>query len=594
MKRLLALLLCLVTALSLVPAAAAEDIEIIETEEPEELIAVVEPEEPAAEAQPNVDVVASGYCGTETTWTLYSNGNLKLEGSWTPDYPIGSARPGFYGYRDEITSITCDVSTIGEALFYGLDQAVFAYLYGPKHIGDYAFAGCDMLSEVSFSNINEPTFADNCFQDLYLAVWYSSELLSLDEDTGDETWTWPPEVLQDYGGRVVWLCIPENEDTPGYIALNPESVEAEDGETVAFLAAAYGDKSAQWQYRTSETGEWKNSTMPGNKTSKLLVPATAARNGYQYRCKFTFDTFYSDGLRSNDYSRYTEPATLTIKGVSQKPRITTQPKDVTIVSGGDASFTVKATGVSSYQWYWRENSSASWQKSTVSTAKSKTLVYKGLTESKSGRQYRCKLTNSGGSVYTKTVTLTVTSTSKPTITTQPKNLTIASGGDASFTVKATGVVSYQWYWRENSSASWQKSTVSTANKATLSYTNLSAGKSGRQYRCKLTNSVGSVYTNTVTLTVVTKPTITTQPASKTVSAGTTVKFTVKADGGALKYQWYYRTSSSGSWTKCTGTGAATATLTVEAKTYRSGYQYRCRVSNAAGYVYTKAVTMTVK
>ena len=58
MKRLLALLLCPVTALSLVPAAAAEDIEIIETEEPEELIAVVEPEEPAAEAQPNVDVVA--------------------------------------------------------------------------------------------------------------------------------------------------------------------------------------------------------------------------------------------------------------------------------------------------------------------------------------------------------------------------------------------------------------------------------------------------------------------------------------------------------------------------------------------------------
>ncbi len=97
----------------------------------------------------------------------------------------------------------------------------------------------------------------------------------------------------------------------------------------------------------------------------------------------------------------------------------------------------------------------------------------------------------------------------------------------------------------------------------------------------------------MTLTVVTKPTITTQPASKTVSAGTTVKFTVKASGGALKYQWYYRTSSSGSWTKCTGTGAATATLTVEAKAFRNGYQYRCRVSNAAGYKYSSAATLTV-
>ena len=48
MKRLLALLLCLVLCLSLIPAAAAEDIEIIDIEE-EEPITVVEPEEPAEE-----------------------------------------------------------------------------------------------------------------------------------------------------------------------------------------------------------------------------------------------------------------------------------------------------------------------------------------------------------------------------------------------------------------------------------------------------------------------------------------------------------------------------------------------------------------
>ena len=52
MKRLLALLLCLVLALSLIPAAAAEDIEIVDIEE-EEPIAVVEPaaEEPAEKTE---------------------------------------------------------------------------------------------------------------------------------------------------------------------------------------------------------------------------------------------------------------------------------------------------------------------------------------------------------------------------------------------------------------------------------------------------------------------------------------------------------------------------------------------------------------
>ena len=89
-----------------------------------------------------------------------------------------------------------------------------------------------------------------------------------------------------------------------------------------------------------------------------------------------------------------------------------------------------------------------------------------------------------------------------------------------------------------------------------------------------------------------KPTITTQPKSQTVSPDTTVKFTVKASDAA-SYQWYYRTSSTGTWAKSTLTGAKTATLTVKATEARNGYQYKCRVSNDNGYVYTSAVTLTV-
>ena len=69
--------------------------------------------------------------------------------------------------------------------------------------------------------------------------------------------------------------------------------------------------------------------------------------------------------------------------------------------------------------------------------------------------------------------------------------------------------------------------------------------------------------------------------------------TVKATG-ATSYQWYYRTSSTGEWKKCTGADATTASISVEAKSYRDGYQYRCTVSNAAGSVNTSAVTLTVK
>lgn len=87
-----------------------------------------------------------------------------------------------------------------------------------------------------------------------------------------------------------------------------------------------------------------------------------------------------------------------------------------------------------------------------------------------------------------------------------------------------------------------------------------------------------------------KPKITSQPKSKSVMQGKTVTFKVSATGGSLKYQWYYRKSASGSWTKMSG--KTSASLKITAKRY-DGYQYRCKVSNKSGSVTSKAATLTV-
>ena len=161
-----------------------------------------------------------------------------------------------------------------------------------------------------------------------------------------------------------------------------------------------------------------------------------------------------------------------------------------------------------------------------------------------------------------------------------------------FTVKAAGgSLSYQWYYRTSSTGTWKKSTLTGAKTAALSVKATEA-RNGYQYKCRVSNAAGYAYSAAATLTVSAKPVITTQPKSQTAAPDTTVKFTVKADG-ATTYQWYYRTSSSGTWAKSTLTGAKTATLTVKATAARDGYQYKCRVSNAEGYVYTNAVTLTV-
>ena len=88
------------------------------------------------------------------------------------------------------------------------------------------------------------------------------------------------------------------------------------------------------------------------------------------------------------------------------------------------------------------------------------------------------------------------------------------------------------------------------------------------------------------------PKITTQPKAVTTSLSATVSLTVKASGRNLKYQWYYRTSASKAWKKLSGRTASQLTFTAKAK--HNGYQYRCKVMNATSYVYTNAVTLTVK
>ena len=110
----------------------------------------------------------------------------------------------------------------------------------------------------------------------------------------------------------------------------------------------------------------------------------------------------------------------------------------------------------------------------------------------------------------------------------------------------------------------------------------------------MTNLAGNTYTKTVTLTVCTTPAITTQPKSASVTAGTTVKFTVKATGNALTYQWYYRKTSSDGWTEVAAASGKTATYSLTTAARHNGYQYKCVITNKAGSVTTSIVKLTVK
>ncbi len=174
--------------------------------------------------------------------------------------------------------------------------------------------------------------------------------------------------------------------------------------------------------------------------------------------------------------------------------------------------------------------------------------------------------------------------SVPTLTSQPVNETVTAGQSAKFSATASGTapLAYQW----------QKSGVNISGATSATYTTpaTSTTDSGKTFRVLVSNSAGSILSNSATLTVnaaQVAPSITSQLASQTVASGHAATFTVVASGTTpLSYQWQKNgTSISGA----TGTSYTTPATTSS----DNGAKFQVVVSNAVGSVTSSAATLTV-
>ena len=88
----------------------------------------------------------------------------------------------------------------------------------------------------------------------------------------------------------------------------------------------------------------------------------------------------------------------------------------------------------------------------------------------------------------------------PSITTQPGNATVEVGETASFNIVASGTnLTYQWQIDRNDGNGWANIDGATATNYTTSAVDISCN--GFKYQCVVSNSVGSVTSNTAVLTV---------------------------------------------------------------------------------------------
>jgi hypothetical protein len=172
----------------------------------------------------------------------------------------------------------------------------------------------------------------------------------------------------------------------------------------------------------------------------------------------------------------------------------------------------------------------------------------------------------------------------PSLTVQPASVTVTAGQAATFSISASGTAPISYQWRKNTA------NISGATAASYTTPATAISDSGSKFDVVVKNGAGSITSSQATLTVTAAPiapTITTQPANQTVTAGQTATFTVVAAGTApLFYQWQKKGAAI--------TSATAATyITPVTMTSDSGELFRVVVSNSAGNITSMSATLTV-
>jgi hypothetical protein len=204
------------------------------------------------------------------------------------------------------------------------------------------------------------------------------------------------------------------------------------------------------------------------------------------------------------------------------PVITNQPVSQTVNIGGSAIFCVGATGLQPLSYQWKLNHTA------ILGATASCYAINNAQASDEG-SYTVDVSNPVGVVTSTNANLKVNL--PPHIDTQPADLEVAAGSNATFFVVASpsGLLTYQWRFNGAS--------IAGATLSSYTRTNSQALDSGN-YSVVVANTAGSVTSSNALLTVDTPPIITVQPVGQVVRVGSNVTFNVAAIGAApLSYQW---------------------------------------------------------
>ena len=138
-------------------------------------------------------LLAYGNCGSNCTWTLYTENILRISGTGAMNnFTMGNAPWRNYTHRIQGIEIGDGITTIGNYAFYGCKALPEVTIpAGITSVGTGAFSDCLYLSRVTFQG-SAPSIAASCFTGVTATVDYYNN------------GSWDGSTMLHYGGNLVW------------------------------------------------------------------------------------------------------------------------------------------------------------------------------------------------------------------------------------------------------------------------------------------------------------------------------------------------------------------------------------------------------
>ncbi len=353
--------------------------------------------------------------------------------------------------------------------------------------------------------------------------------------------------------------------------------------------------SYAFYYKNSDDSSWTTiGTAYGTATTASYTPKTAGTYNFKVNVKDgagavkgrTFSVEVKTGSSTSDLKN-----TSTISATS-------------VEQGYPVKITGKATGGAGSYKYWFSYKKSTESEFTIigqpySTATTATFyppsagTYNVIVRVKDAKD---KISKTGFTVKSTATTSTLKNTSKINAE------TINVGGTFKLTASSTGgsgTKKYAFYFRRSGNQLWKVIGTEFGTATTAKISPTTAGSF--EFKVLIKDGTGRVVTksfkgvckssgSTTTTTLTNKSTI----SADAVSVGDTVKLTGSASGGTspYKYAFYYKKSSSSSWTTI-GTAFGTATTGSFKPTVSDSYDVKVVVKDGASKTVTKTFTLMV-